>query len=100
MKEYKYYWENGIELVNDPPPNFDFIGGKADDITVTVAQVFADKGADDPRRHLSEDDKYFPYQKTLYTGLVPTNKKDGFYRAKFHKHGENKVQSSSSSDDS
>ena len=37
MKEFKYYMDNGIELMNPPPPDFDFLGGNADDITVTVA---------------------------------------------------------------
>lgn len=37
MKEFKHYVDNDIPVVNKPPPGYDFIGGKADDITVTVA---------------------------------------------------------------
>lgn len=50
MKDFKYHFDNGIPLINYPPPGYSFIGGKADDITVLVAQVFADAGPDDPRR--------------------------------------------------
>lgn len=37
MKEFKLYIDNDIPVVNPPPPGFNFIGGKHDDITVTVA---------------------------------------------------------------
>jgi len=50
MKELKHYVDNGLPLVKSPPKGFKFVGGKADDITVTVGQVFADRGPDDPRR--------------------------------------------------
>ena len=85
MKEFKYYYDNGLELVNKPPPGFKFLGGKADDITVTVAQVFADTGdMDDPRRSLAESDTYFVEKKHLYTGPVPSNAKEGFVRERFN----------------
>lgn len=50
MKELKHYVDNDIPLVKRPPEGFAFTGGKADDITVIVGQVFADAGPDDPRR--------------------------------------------------
>ena len=37
-------------MVNPPPEGFDFVGGKQDDISVTVAQVFVDRGPEDPLR--------------------------------------------------
>ena len=84
MKEYKWFKDNGKMLVNQPPPGFPFVGGKADDITITVAQIFEDKGVNDPRRSLSADDKFFKDQITLYTGAVPVNWYDGFRRARFN----------------
>ena len=85
MKEFKYHYDNGLELVNKPPAGFKFLGGKADDITVTVAQVFADTaGEDDPRRSLAANDTYFSDAKHLYTGPVPSNSKEGFLRARFN----------------
>ena len=59
MKEFKHYKDTGIPVMNPAPENFPFIGGKHDDITVTVAQVFLDRGPDDPHRKLMENDKYF-----------------------------------------
>ena len=50
MKEFKHYYDEGIPVVNAAPENFNYIGGKHDDITVTLAQVFTDKGPEDPRR--------------------------------------------------
>ena len=58
-KEYKYAADNNLELPKGVPTNYTFIGGKQDDITVTVAQVFKDRGADDRRRSLSARDTYF-----------------------------------------
>ena len=84
MKEFKYYHDNGIPLANPPPEGFNFIGGKSDDITVTLAQVFADAGPDDPRRSLAAEDPFFKEEKFLYTRYVPSNKKDGFIRARFN----------------
>ena len=49
MKEYMFYKYNKLPMGNKPPEGFKFLGGKEDDITVTVAQVFKDVGADDPR---------------------------------------------------
>ena len=40
MKEYQYYVEHAIPVASEPPEDYEFIGGKHDDITVTVAQVF------------------------------------------------------------
>jgi len=54
MKDWKYHADNGIPLVNYPPKGYNFLGGKADDITVVVGQVFTDAGPDDPRRYLAE----------------------------------------------
>ena len=78
-----FYKDNDLPVINKPPAGFKFLGGKEDDITVTVAQVFKDVGADDPRRQLSANDKYFPDQKTLYTKAVPSNKTEGFLKARF-----------------
>lgn len=44
MKEFKWFVDTGKELVRPVPEGYKFIGGKADDITVTVAQVFTDAG--------------------------------------------------------
>ena len=78
MREYEWFTMEEIEVINPAPEGYDFLGGKEDDITVTVAQVFKDVGPDDPRRQLSANDTYYPDQKTLYTRRVPSNKKDGF----------------------
>lgn len=59
VKEYKYYFDHQITLTSQPIDEYDFIGGKHDDITVTLAQVFVDRGPKDPRRHLSERDHFF-----------------------------------------
>ena len=89
MKEFKWYYDNDAELkkegkglVNQPPAGYPFVGGKADDITITLAQVFTDKGPDDSRRQLSSNDTYFAEQKYLYTGPVPSNAKEGYKRIK------------------
>ena len=50
-----------------PPPGYDFLGGKQDDITVTVAQIFKDKGENDPNRKIAEKDTHFKEQKHVYT---------------------------------
>ena len=43
--------ENDIPLNKKPGPEFKLIGGKQDDITITLAQVFKDdRGNDDPRK--------------------------------------------------
>ena len=88
MKEFKYYIDNGIFVVNKPPPDYPFLGGKQDDITVTVAQVFKDQGPDDPRRTLAESDQYFTHARVKYDSDVPVNKYDSFYRARFTERGE------------
>jgi len=62
------------------------LGGKHDDITITVAQIFRNRGQDDPRRRLAEQDTYFKEQKTIYTGPVPFNTKEGFMRARFREY--------------
>jgi len=82
MREYKWYTENNIPLMNPPPKDFKFIGGKQDDITMTVAQVFKG-GPDDTRRQLAANDKYFTEAKKLYDGPVYSNANEGFKRAHF-----------------
>ena len=37
MKEFKLYKDTGIPVMNPAPEGFNFIGGKADDITITLA---------------------------------------------------------------
>ena len=70
--------------MNPAPANFNYIGGKADDITVTVAQVFLDKGPDDPRRSLSANDLYWPESKIIYEGGVYDNSRESLRRARFN----------------
>jgi len=53
-----------------PPEGFSFMGGKRDDITVTVAQIFADTGANDKLRSLAARDMYFPEKKHVYKNVV------------------------------
>ena len=89
MKEYQLYHETGIPLLNPAPANFDYIGGKADDITVTLAQVFLDKGPDDPRRSLATNDLFLPASKTIYEGGVYDNSRESFYRARFNERHDN-----------
>ena len=85
MKDWKYHADNGIPLVNYPPKGYNFLGGKADDITVVVGQVFTDAGPDDPRRYLAEQDTYFSENKFVYsTEFIPDNKKEGFLRARMN----------------
>ena len=84
MAEFKHYKDVGIPVMNPAPEGHPFLGGKQDDVTITLAQVFTDKGPDDPHRQLSANDTYFPKQKTLYTGGVYSNKKEGFKRARFN----------------
>ena len=50
MRELKLYVDNQIPMTWDPPREMELMGGKEDDITVMVAQVFMDRGEDDPRR--------------------------------------------------
>ena len=84
MKEFKYYYDNDIPLSRElHPDELDFMGGKEDDITITLSQVFKDAGPLDPRRKLSANDTFFTEQKFLYTKGVPSNKKEGFKRARF-----------------
>jgi len=59
MKEFKWYNDSGMKLMHPVSEGFKFLGGKADDITVTVAQIFTDEGKNDPRRHLSANDTYY-----------------------------------------
>ena len=37
MKEFMFYKDNNLPVINKPPEGFKFLGGKEDDITVTVA---------------------------------------------------------------
>ena len=58
------------------------IGGKHDDITVTVAQIFHEKPGE-PRKGTAAADTHYKEAKTLYTGDIPTNRFDGFKRARY-----------------
>ena len=51
-----------------------------------MAQIFADKGPDDPRRQLAANDTYFTDSIFLYTEnhYIPYNKKEGFVKARFN----------------
>ena len=89
MKEFKHYADVGIPLMNPAPEGFNYVGGKADDITVTLAQVFLDKGSEDSRRNLSENDYYYPFKKTVYEGGVYDNSREGFKRARFNERHDN-----------
>ena len=57
-------------------------GGKHDDITVTVAQIFVEKEGE-PRKGIAEADTYFSESKTVYTGDVPSNRYESYTRARF-----------------
>lgn len=74
MKEYKEIMEKGEKVLKPPPKDYKFVGGKADDITVTVAQIFTDEGKDDPRRYLAADDTFFKEQKTVYKNRPVSSK--------------------------
>ena len=39
--KYKRAFERGDEMPNLPPPGYNFMGGKEDDVTVIVAQIFS-----------------------------------------------------------
>ena len=60
MREFQWYVDNEVPVTNEPEPEYEFIGGKHDDITITVAQVFESVPEDDPKRQLAANDKYFP----------------------------------------
>ena len=49
-----------------PPPGYNFLGGKEDDITVTVAQVFADKPKNEQMKDHAKKDKFFEGSKYIY----------------------------------
>jgi len=87
MQEFKWYKDNDIPLNNgNPPDSHPFLGGKEDDITITLAQVFKEKEAGDvpdPRKKLAERDTFFPEAKHLYTGAVPLNNRESFKKARF-----------------
>ena len=55
MKDLKNFTESGIPTNSQLPRHFDFVGGKHDDITVTIAQIFASS----EYRDLSANDTYF-----------------------------------------
>ena len=46
MKDLKNFTESGIPTNSRLPRDFDFVGGKHDDITVTVAQIFTSSSED------------------------------------------------------
>ena len=58
-------------------------GGKPDDITVTVAQVFY-KIKGEKHTKLAENDTYFTESKKLYSEPIPSNRFDMFERARFN----------------
>ncbi len=77
MDDYKSpfmtQWENTVNTGQKsgvPPPDPPvFMGGKQDDITVTVAQFFIaeeDPKKKDTMRSLASDDTYFKDSKTVY----------------------------------
>ena len=57
-------------------------GGKHDDITVTVAQIFVEKEGE-PRKGTAAADPHFKESKKVYTGPVPPNRYAGYKRARF-----------------
>ena len=59
MAEFKHYEDSGIPVLYPAEEGYDFIGGKHDDITITLAQVFSDNGPDDPHRQLAANDTFF-----------------------------------------
>ena len=42
--------DDGEEMPSPPGEGYDYLGGKPDDVTVTVAQIFVDLGQNDPMR--------------------------------------------------
>ena len=52
QKEFRHVFERGGPIEVYPPADYAFMGGKPDDITVTVAQIFAamPPGVPDPLR--------------------------------------------------
>lgn len=68
-KQWKLAVDQGLDMPQYPPLGYNFVGGKEDDVTVTVAQIFAidnSLGLSDPMRSLAKDDVYFKEQKTVY----------------------------------
>ena len=66
----------GMRMSQYPPAGYNFMGGKEDDVTVTVAQIFAadDRlGANDPMRSLAKSDTYLKEQKTVYKEKITNN---------------------------
>ena len=83
-KEFKIAVDAGEEIPNgNPEPGYPFLGGKHDDITVTVAQIF--KTEDGERKGTAAKDTHFKKAKTLYKDKPPFIKYDKHRRAKFHK---------------
>ena len=88
LSPFNQEWRKAIEA-GDPfassrwpswmgPP----IGGKHDDITVTVAQFFVEKEGE-PRKGSAAADPHFKESKKLYTGDVPPNRYEKYARARF-----------------
>ena len=59
------------------------LGGKHDDITVTVAQIFKEKDGED-RKGTALSDPHFETSKKIYTGKVPDNRYEQYKRARFN----------------
>ena len=75
-KQWEQAYMQGESMSQYPPAGYDFMGGKEDDVTVTVAQIFAvdDKlGAKDPMRSLAKSDPYLKEQKTVYKEKITNN---------------------------
>ena len=75
-KQWQQAYEQGQEMSQYPPAGYNFLGGKEDDVTVTVAQIFAvdeKLGANDPMRSLAKNDTYFKEQKTVYKEKITNN---------------------------
>ena len=66
MTEWKKASDEGKPMGTKPPPGFNFLGGKEDDITVTVAQVFADNAKNEQMKDHAKKDKYFEGSKFIY----------------------------------
>ena len=89
LSPFNIEWRKALEA-NDPFavsrwPKFlgAPIGGKHDDITVTVAQIFHEKEGE-PRKGTAAADPHFPESKKLYTGDIPPNRYEPFVRPRYN----------------
>ena len=86
MKDMKRAVEAGEQLPNPIPADFNYLGGKPDDITITLAQVFHTQNGE--RKGYADKDTFYKDKKTIYTGAVPVVSYDQLKRARFHKREE------------